>query len=151
MTIGYHEATQEEIDEASSAAQFKQTVDDLDKSYDTLLGERGVNLSGGQKQRLAIARAIIRNPEILILDDSLSSVDTQTEEMILQNLKQISATRTSIIISHRVSTIRHSDEIIVIDNGRLAERGTHDQLIKNGGIYARMYERQQLEEELAQE
>ena len=136
---------------ACEVAQFDDTVAQMPKGYDTLLGERGVNLSGGQKQRLAIARAVVCDPLILILDDALSSVDTHTEERILQRLKSVMATRTSVIISHRVSTVQHADLILVIDDGRIIERGTHSELLAHGGLYAHMHEYQQLEEELERE
>ncbi len=150
ITFGRPHVTQEEIDAACEVAQFSETVAQLASGYETLLGERGVNLSGGQKQRLAIARAVICDPIILILDDALSSVDTHTEEQILQRLKRVMASRTSIIISHRISTISHADLILVIDDGRIVERGTHDELVGQGGVYTGMYERQLLEEELKQ-
>lgn len=148
LLIGSPDASEAQLEAASEAAQFKAATSAFEHGYDTLLGERGVNLSGGQKQRLALARAIVRDPRILVLDDALSSVDTHTEELILQNLKMIMATRTSVIISHRVSTIRHADEILVIDDGRIVERGSHEELLERGGIYTRMFERQQLEDEL---
>jgi ATP-binding cassette subfamily B protein len=148
VTFGRPEATQEAIDRACEVAQFTETVAQLPDGYEALLGERGVNLSGGQRQRLAIARAVIRDPKILILDDALSSVDTHTEERILQRLKAVTSTRTSVIISHRISTIRHADLILVVQEGRIVERGTHDTLVALGGPYAAMYERQLLEEEL---
>lgn len=148
LTFGRPEATAAEIDYAAEVAQFRETVAQLPEGYDTLLGERGVNLSGGQKQRLAIARAVIRDPRILILDDALSSVDTQTEERILRRLKHVMATRTSVLISHRVSTVRHADQILVVKDGRIVERGTHESLVQQAGIYADMYERQLLEDEL---
>jgi ATP-binding cassette subfamily B protein len=148
ITFGVPDAAQEQIDQACDAARFAETIDALPGRYETLLGERGVNLSGGQKQRLAIARALICDPKILILDDALSSVDTHTEEEILQRLKRIMAARTSVIISHRISTIRHADLILVVDDGRIADRGTHDELVTRGGLYAGMYQRQLLEEEL---
>jgi ATP-binding cassette subfamily B protein len=110
-----------------------------------MVGERGVSLSGGQKQRIAIARALILDPEILILDDSVSAVDTDTEEKILQHLRQTRKGKTNIIIAHRISTIQDADKIIVIDEGRLAEMGTHEELVAQGGIYADMYNRQLLE------
>jgi ATP-binding cassette subfamily B protein len=114
-----------------------------------MVGERGITLSGGQKQRTAISRAIVRDPKILILDDSLSSVDTHTEEQILTELRKMLRDRTSILISHRVSTVKDADEIVVLDNGRIVERGTHDDLLGTDGIYADLHQRQLLEEELA--
>jgi len=148
LTFGRADATKEEVDFACEVAQFAETVSELPKGYDTLLGERGINLSGGQKQRLAIARAVVRDPRILILDDSLSAVDTHTEEEILTRLKAVAATRTTILVSHRVSAVRHADAILVMDDGRVVERGTHGELVAHDGLYARMYERQLLEEQL---
>ena len=114
----------------------------------TMVGERGITLSGGQKQRTAIARAVLRNPRILILDDALSSVDTLTEERILTALQEVMKGRTTILISHRVSTVRHADRIYVIEYGKVAEEGTHAELIGRGGYYADLYQKQLLEEEL---
>lgn len=148
LSFGRPGATQDEIERACDVAQFNETVEELPDAFETLLGERGVNLSGGQKQRLAIARAVLCDPKILVLDDALSSVDTETEERILHRLKEVMKARTSIIISHRVSTIRDADVILVVDQGRIVERGTHDTLIRAGGLYARMYERQLLERKL---
>jgi len=112
------------------------------------VGERGITLSGGQKQRVALARALILNPRILVLDDALSAVDTHTEEEILGRLRRELPGRTAIIVSHRVSTIRGADQIIVLERGEVAERGTHDDLVRRGGLYADLYRKQQLEEEL---
>jgi ATP-binding cassette subfamily B protein len=112
------------------------------KGYETRVGERGVTLSGGQKQRVSIARAIIKKPSILIFDDSLSAVDTETEENILQNLKQLMTMRTTVIISHRVSSVKHCDEIIVLDKGVMIEKGTHQSLIELNGYYAELYSKQ---------
>jgi ATP-binding cassette subfamily B protein len=148
ITFGRPDATDDEIGRASEVAQFAETVAALPEGYDTLLGERGVNLSGGQKQRLAIARAVVRDPRILILDDALSSVDTHTEQLILSRMKKVMATRTSMVISHRISTVQDSDVILVMDQGRIVERGTHDTLLALGGLYAGLYERQLLEQEL---
>jgi ATP-binding cassette subfamily B multidrug efflux pump len=110
--------------------------------FDTILGERGVNLSGGQKQRISIARAIIKNPSILILDDSLSAVDTITESMLLKNIKKSRIGKTTIIIAHRISTIKHADFIIVLDEGRICESGTHNELLEKGGLYYETYKSQ---------
>ena len=113
-----------------------------------MVGERGITLSGGQKQRAAIARAILRNPEILILDDALSSVDTYTEEKILSRLRDVLRGRTAILISHRVSTIRDADLIVVLHDGAIVERGTHEELLERGSYYPELYQKQLLEEEL---
>jgi len=122
---------------------------DLSSGYDTIVGERGITLSGGQKQRAAIARAVVIDPRILILDDALSAVDTYTEEEILSRLQAVMRERTSLIVSHRISTVRRADRILVIDEGTLIERGTHDELVARGGLYAELYRKQLLEEELA--
>lgn len=148
LRMGRPEATDADILAACGVAQFTSALEEMPKGLDTLLGERGINLSGGQKQRLSLARAILREPRILILDDSLSAVDTHTEEQILRGLRGVMAERTSFIVSHRISTIRHADLILVLSDGRIAERGGHDDLLVEGGIYARMYERQLLEEAL---
>lgn len=133
---------------ASAIAQFDKDVKEFPKGYDTIIGERGITLSGGQKQRASIARAIITDPKILILDDSFSAVDTHTEEEILSGLKNFMQQRTSIIISHRVSTVKDADKIIVLDNGIIAEEGTHEELLTLNGIYAEINRKQLLEKEL---
>lgn len=148
VTFGRRDATRADMDWAAEVAQFTETLARLEDGYDTLLGERGVNLSGGQKQRLSIARAVIRDPRILILDDALSSVDTQTESHILRHIKDVARRRTTVLISHRTSSIQHADVIFVLDDGRLVEQGTHDTLIAEGGLYAAMHQRQLLEEAL---
>jgi ATP-binding cassette, subfamily B, multidrug efflux pump len=139
----------ERIRAAGTIAQLDQDVADFPKGYDTMVGERGITLSGGQKQRAAIARAVVIDPRILILDDALSAVDTYTEEAILARLRNVMRERTSIIISHRMSTVRDADQIIVLDAGRLVERGHHEELMALGGYYAELYKKQLLEEELA--
>jgi ATP-binding cassette subfamily B protein len=136
------------VEEAVEIARLSQDLPDFPKGYETLAGERGVTLSGGQKQRTALARAIIREPMILILDDAMSSVDTQTEEEILDGLRTVMDERTTVLISHRISTVQHADQIIVIDDSRIAEKGKHQDLIDQDGIYADMYARQQLRQEL---
>ncbi|HEX3703621.1 MAG TPA: ATP-binding cassette domain-containing protein, partial [Vicinamibacterales bacterium] len=124
-------------------------VADFPAGYDTMVGERGITLSGGQKQRTALARAVAIDPRILVLDDSLSAVDTYTEEEILSRLRAVLRERTSIIVSHRISTVRDADRIFVLDGGRIVERGTHDELVKMNGLYAALHKKQLLEEELA--
>ena len=137
------------VEAAAAAARLDKDVTAFPAGYDTVVGERGITLSGGQKQRTAIARAVLVDPRILILDDALSAVDTYTEEEILHRLGDIMRRRTSIIVSHRVSTVRGADQILVLDQGRIAERGTHEELLKRGGLYADLYRKQLLEEELA--
>ena len=149
IAFGIEESSQEQVEEAARISNIYKDIDEFPKAFETMVGERGITLSGGQKQRTAISRAIVRNPKILILDDSLSSVDTQTEEQILTELRKMMRDRTSILISHRVSTVKEADEIVVLDKGRIAERGTHDDLVGAGGIYADLHQRQLLEEELA--
>jgi ATP-binding cassette subfamily B protein len=149
IAFGVERATVEEIDRAAVEAGIADDIREFPAGFETLVGERGITLSGGQKQRTAIARALIRRPRILILDDALSSVDTYTEEKILGHLRRIMSGRTSLIVSHRVSTVKDADLIVVLDDGRIAERGTHDSLIERGGLYAELYEKQLLEEELA--
>jgi len=139
----------ERIRAAATVAQLDKDVADFPNGYDTMVGERGITLSGGQKQRTAIARAVVTDPRILILDDALSAVDTYTEEEILSRLRGVMRSRTSIIISHRISTVRDADQIVVLDRGRLVEQGKHEELIRAGGIYAELYKKQLLEEELA--
>lgn len=148
LTIGRPDATEQQIMEACRIAQFDEALAGMKDGLDTLLGERGINLSGGQKQRLTIARALIQDPAILLLDDALSSVDTRTEEQILRGLKEFMSTRTSVVISHRVSTVQHADIILVLDEGHICERGTHSELVAQDGIYGEMYKRQLLEDEL---
>jgi ATP-binding cassette subfamily B protein len=139
------------VAQASEIAQLARDIQEFPHGYATIVGERGVTLSGGQKQRATLARALARDPSILILDDALSSVDTHTEEQILQGLHGVLATRTSILISHRISTVRHADQIVVLDEGRIVERGTHDELIALEGLYADLYRKQLLTEELEAE
>jgi ATP-binding cassette subfamily B multidrug efflux pump len=137
------------IEHAAATARLDKDVETFPNGYDTLVGERGITLSGGQKQRTAIARALVMSPAILILDDALSAVDTHTEEEILERLSQVMRQRTSLIVSHRVSTVRGADQIVVLDHGRVAESGTHESLVRRNGLYAELHRKQLLEEELA--
>lgn len=148
IKFGKEEATKDEIIDAAKNAVVHDNIVEFTNGYDTILGERGVTLSGGQKQRVSIARAIIKNPKILIFDDCLSAVDTETEEKILSNLENVSKNKTTFIISHRVSSAKNADKIIVLDEGRIAQQGTHNQLIKTEGYYKDLYEQQLLEKEI---
>ena len=149
IAFGVQKAEDAEVEWAAEIAGLSEDIAGFPDRFDALVGERGITLSGGQKQRTAIARAVLREPKILILDDSLSSVDTYTEEKILGQLRGVMRDRTSVIISHRISTVREADMICVLDEGRIVEQGTHDELLGLGGEYADLYERQLLEEELA--
>ena len=150
IAFGVDRVSDSEIHEAAEAANIATDIEGFPEGYETLVGERGLTLSGGQKQRTAIARALIRNPKILILDDALSSVDTQTEDKILNHLRDVMQGRTTIFISHRVSTVRNADRIAVLHDGRIVELGTHDQLLALNGYYSDLYNKQLLEEELAE-
>ncbi len=150
IALGVDSATDEEIRRSADAANIAADIEGFPEGYETMVGERGITLSGGQKQRTAIARALIRNPRILILDDALSSVDTQTEDRILNHLRDVMRGRTTIFISHRVSTVRNADRIAVLHGGRIVELGTHDELLALNGYYSDLYNKQLLEEELAE-
>jgi ATP-binding cassette subfamily B protein len=150
IALGVETATDQEIHDAAEAANIAQDIEGFPEQYGTMVGERGITLSGGQKQRTAIARALIRNPKILILDDALSSVDTHTEDKILNHLREVMQGRTTIFISHRVSTVRNADQIAVLHDGRIVESGTHDELLTLNGYYSDLYNKQLLEEELAE-
>src|SRR5271165_3552544 len=150
IALGVESATDQQIHEAAEAANIAQDIEGFPEKYQTMVGERGITLSGGQKQRTAIARALIRNPRILILDDALSSVDTHTEDKILNHLREVMQGRTTIFISHRVSTVRNADRIAVLHGGQIVELGTHDELLALNGYYSDLYNKQLLEEELAE-
>ncbi len=140
----------ERVRAAAAVARLDKDVEEFPKGYDTFVGERGITLSGGQKQRTALARAVMLDPRVLVLDDALSAVDTYTEEEILGKLRGVMRQRTSIIVSHRISTVRDADQIFVLERGRIVERGRHDELVRAGGIYSEMFKKQLLEEELAE-
>jgi ATP-binding cassette subfamily B multidrug efflux pump len=150
IAFGKPDATREEIEAAAKVAAIHEDILSFPDGYDTLVGERGVTLSGGQKQRISIARALLLNPEILVLDDSLSAVDAKTEKAILDSLQQDRAGKTTIITAHRLSAIEHADLILVLSEGVIVERGTHQSLMKLGGWYHEMYNRQQLESLVAE-
>jgi ATP-binding cassette subfamily B protein len=149
IAFGRPEAADGEVREAARLAGLDADLEGFPQGLDTVVGERGITLSGGQKQRVALARAILRQPRILMLDDALSAVDTHTEETILQNLREVFVGRTVFLVSHRISTVQAADLILVLDDGRVAERGDHESLVAHGGIYADLHQRQLLEEELA--
>ncbi len=148
IAFGVKDATQEDIEWAARMAQIHDSITEFPNGYDTILGERGINISGGQKQRLSLARAILKHPRILLLDDALSAVDTVTEEAILNNLRTVMRDKTCLWVSHRISSIMNADYIIVLDNGRIIEQGTHDELLEINGLYADLFEKQQLEASL---
>jgi ATP-binding cassette, subfamily B, multidrug efflux pump len=151
IAFGVHEATDSRVTGAAGIACIDTDIEGFPQRYETMVGERGITLSGGQKQRTSLARAVIRDPRILILDDSLSSVDTDTEERILRGLRGVMRERTTILVSHRISTVQAADQIILLQAGRIIERGTHESLLALGGEYAELHQRQLLEEELARE
>jgi ATP-binding cassette subfamily B protein len=144
IAFGAPNAAPARVLQAAADAHIASEVDQFPQKYETILGERGINLSGGQKQRTAIARALLRDPNILVLDDALSAVDTETEARILDSLHEVLVQRTAIIIAHRVSAVMHCDHIIVLEDGAISEQGTHDQLLQHNGIYAELFEKQLL-------
>ena len=148
IAFGVDEASDEQIVQAATTAHIATEIEEFPRGFKTIVGERGMTLSGGQKQRTAIARALLRDPRILILDDALASVDTNTEDQILSGLREAMQGRTTILIAHRVSTARSADRIAVLVDGRIAEIGTHDELLERGGYYAELAEKQSLEEEI---
>lgn len=149
IAFGVEDASPEAVAQAAEQAGLREDVERFPKGFETVVGERGITLSGGQKQRTALARALLRNPKILILDDALSAVDTETEARILGHLRQVMRGRTTILIAHRISTVKDADHIVFLEDGRIVEQGTHAQLLALGGRYAALYERQKLEAELA--
>jgi ATP-binding cassette subfamily B protein len=151
IAFGMTFAEQDKVELAAKNASVFDNIMELGKGFDTMIGERGITLSGGQKQRLSIARAIIKEPQILIFDDCLSAVDTRTEEEILNNLSRVMKNKTSILIAHRVSTIKNADRILVMNSGEIIEQGTHNELMTLKGIYFDLYEKQLLEEQTAEE
>ena len=148
IKFGKENATEEEVIEAAKNARVHKNIIDFKNGYDTVLGERGITLSGGQKQRVSIARAIIKSPEILLFDDCLSAVDTETEEKILKNLECVSKNKTTIIVSHRISSAKNADKIIVLDEGKIIQAGTHQTLKKTAGYYKDLYRKQRSEKEM---
>ncbi|ADF51204.1 ABC transporter ATP-binding protein [Zunongwangia profunda] len=148
IKFGKDNATDEDVIEAAKTASVHQNIKNFSKGYDTVLGERGITLSGGQKQRVSIARAIIQNPQILLFDDCLSAVDTETEEAILSNLFKISRDKTTIIVSHRISSAKNADKIIILEDGNIVQQGTHEKLIKIDGYYKELYAKQLNEKEM---
>jgi ATP-binding cassette subfamily B protein len=148
IAFGAQKATAGEVERAALEAGLAEDIEEFPKGFETTVGERGITLSGGQKQRTALARALIRRPRVLVMDDSMSAVDTHTEAEILTHLRRMMVGRTNLIVSHRISTIKDADLIVVLEDGCIVERGTHNELITRGGLYARLYEKQMLEEEL---
>ena len=142
IMFGKEDATDEEVIEAAKNADVHKNIKEFTNQYKTKLGERGITLSGGQKQRISIARAIIKNPQILLFDDCLSAVDTETEEKILKNLRKVSSGKTTIIVSHRISSAKHADKIIVLEDGKIIQHGTHEALLNKEGYYKELYNNQ---------
>jgi ATP-binding cassette subfamily B protein len=151
IAFGKPDASMEEIIEAAKLAEIHDTIMSFPQKYETVVGERGLSLSGGQRQRVTLARALLMNPKILILDDALSAVDANTEREILANLKNYMKQRTSIIISHRIIAVKDADHIVVLDNGKIIEQGKHEELLRKEGVYYKIYKRQTLEEKILSE
>lgn len=151
IRYGNPEASMEEVIDAAKRAQAHDFIMELPDGYDTMLGERGMGLSGGQKQRISIARAILINPSILILDDATSAVDMETEFKIQKALKEVMTGRTTFIIAHRISSLKHADEILVLEDGKIVERGVHEDLLKNNGPYQRIYDIQYQDKDVIME
>jgi len=148
IKFGDEKASDSKIEQAAKDAYIHHNIVDFNEGYNTYVGERGVTLSGGQKQRISIARALIKEPQILIFDDCLSAVDTETEEIILSNLYKISKNKTTIIVSHRISSIKNADTIIVLEKGEIIQQGSHSELVNKSGYYKELYEQQLLEKEI---
>jgi len=148
IKFGKEDATDDDVIEAAQNAKVHKNIIGFTKGYDTILGERGITLSGGQKQRVSIARAIIKKPDILLFDDCLSAVDTETEEKILKNLVKLTKDKTTIIVSHRVSSAKNADRIIVLDEGKVIESGNHESLMNTNGYYKELYNKQLSEKEM---
>jgi ATP-binding cassette subfamily B protein len=142
IKFGKADATEDEIIEAAKSAEVHDNIINFSKGYDTVLGERGITLSGGQKQRVSIARAIIKDPQIVLFDDCLSAVDTETEEAIMRKFNSISKDKTAIIVSHRISSARNADNIIVLEDGEILQQGKHEELVNQEGYYKSLYEKQ---------
>ena len=147
IKFGKENTTEEEIIEASKKASIHKSIIGFKEGYETILGERGITLSGGQKQRVSIARAIIKNPQLLLFDDCLSAVDTETEEEILKNIDEVSKNKTTIIVSHRISSAKNADNIIVLSEGEIIQQGSHYELVNKEGYYKELYAKQLLEKE----
>jgi ATP-binding cassette subfamily B protein len=148
--FGRDDVSEDELRRMVSIAKLDRDLEIFPQGMETIVGERGVTLSGGQKQRATLARALVMDPPVLILDDCLSSVDAQTEAEILHGLRSILKEKTCLIISHRISAVKEADEILVLDDGKIIERGAHDELVQRGGVYAELYQQQRLSEELEQ-
>jgi subfamily B ATP-binding cassette protein MsbA len=146
--FGKHNATEQEIVQAAMAANAEEFILGLPKGYDTEIGERGVKLSGGQKQRIAIARVFLKNPQILVLDEATSALDLESEHQIQESLDRLAKDRTTLIVAHRLSTITHADQIVVIEHGEIKETGKHDELMRRDGAYARLFKVQHLQDVL---